>query len=247
MMGVLSDTQLNQLADILAAVVSNDPAMVIYAFRKAGILPDDANLPAIEADINELITRYHKIPLSQIDMGTITEEFFEIVRRHRVKVQSEYMTFAKALVTYEEVARKLDSNYDFIQSAEPYVRKLAVKRFRPARIKRDVQIAITEMHDMMVKLPLEIQEFLSRINKGKINVGLEVHGLEKLILELDKSSNRLSFALIIASIIVGSSLIMTLDVGVKIYGLPALGLFGYIFAGILGMGLAISILRSGRL
>ncbi len=247
MMGVLSATQLNQLADILAAVVSNDPPMVIYAFLKAGILPENANLPAMETDINELMTRYHKIPLAQIDMATITDEFFEIVRRHGVKVQSEYMTFAKALVTYEEVARKLDPNYDFIKNAEPYVRKLALKRFRPARVKRDIRIILTEMHDLLVKFPTEIQEFLSRINRGKFKVGLEVHGLERLILELDKSSNRISFALIIAAIIVGSSLIMTLDVGIKIYGLPALGLFGYIFAGILGMGLAISILRSGKL
>jgi ubiquinone biosynthesis protein len=66
-------------------------------------------------------------------------------------------------------------------------------------------------------------------------------------LELDRSSNRLSFALIIAAIIVGSSLIMTIDVGIKIYGIPAVGLLGYLFAGILGAGLAISILRSGRL
>jgi len=247
MMGVLSTTQLNHLADILAAVVSNDSPMIVYAFLRAGILPDEVNMAAMEADINELLTRYHKIPLARIDMATISNEFLDIVRRHQIKVQREYMTFAKALVTYEEVARKLDPNYDFIKSAGPYVRRLAARRFRPSRIRRDILIAIDEIHELMVRLPLEIRTFLSRANKGKIKFGLEVHGLEKLILELDKSSNRLSFALIIASIIVGSSLIMTLDVGVKIYGLPALGLLGYIFAGVLGMGLAISILRSGKL
>jgi ubiquinone biosynthesis protein len=247
MMGVLSTTQLNQLADILASVVSNDPAMVVYAFLKAQALPEDANLTAIEADINEMITRYHKIPLAQIDMGTITDEFFDIVRRHKIRVQSEFMTFMKALVTYEEVARKLDPNYDFIKSAEPYVRKLAVKRFKPSRIARDLRIAFSQMHDLLVKFPLELQQFMSKLNKGKLKVGLDVQGLEILILELDRSSNRLAFAIIIAAIIVGSSLIMTLDVGVRFYGVPVLGLVGYIFAGILGMGLAISILRSGKL
>jgi ubiquinone biosynthesis protein len=247
MMGVLSRTQLSQLADILAAVVSNDPPMIVHAFMKAGILPDDANLPAIERDLNELITHYHRIPLAQIDMAAISDEFFEIVRKHHIKVQTEFMTFAKALVTYEEVARRLDPGYDFIKSAEPYVRKLAAKRFHPGRIKRELLVATTEMHDLLVKFPLEIKSLLARLNRGTVKVGLEVHGLEKLILELDRSSNRIAFALIIASIIVGSSLIMTLDVGVKIYGVSAVGLLGYVLAGILGMGLAISILRSGRL
>ncbi len=247
MAGVLSSTQLDQIADLLAAVVSNDPAMVVYSFMKAEVLPDDANLPAIEADINELITRYHRIPLAQIDMASISDEFFDVVHRHKIRVQSELMVFGKALVTYEEVARQLDSNYDFIKSAEPYVRKLALRRFRPERIKREIQIGVTEFHDLITKFPRELQEFTSKINKGKIKVGLEVHGLERLILELDKSSNRLSFALIIAAIIVGSSFIMTLDVGIKFYGVPAIGLIGYLFAGVLGAGLAISILRSGKL
>jgi len=98
-----------------------------------------------------------------------------------------------------------------------------------------------------VQLPQDLREFTTKLNKGKIRVGLDVHGLDRLISELDKSTNRISFALIIAAIIVGSSLIMTVDIGVRLFGLPILGLIGYLFAGILGAGLAISILRSGKL
>jgi len=214
---------------------------------KAEVLPEDCSQTAIEADFSELISRYHRTPLAQIDMASISEEFFDIVHRYHIRVQSELTVFGKALVTYEEVARQLDPNYDLIRSAEPYVRKLALKRFRPEQIKRDVQVGLTEIHDLITKFPQEFQRFTSKLNRGKIKVGLEVHGLEKLIVELDKSSNRISFALIIAAIIVGSSLIMTLDIGVKFYGVPAVGLIGYLFAGVLGAGLAISILRSGKL
>ncbi|HBC47622.1 MAG TPA: ubiquinone biosynthesis protein UbiB [candidate division Zixibacteria bacterium] len=247
MVGIMSSTQMEQTAELLSAIVNNDPKLVVYSFKKAGVLPEDINETALETDINELITRYHRIPLAQIDMATISDEFFEIAHRHNIRVQSEFMVFGKALVTYEEVARQLDPEYDFIKSAEPYVRRMAMRRFSAKRLKRDAQIAITELHDFITKFPEELGEFTSKLNKGKIKVGLEVHGLDKLILELDKSSNRLSFALIIAAIIVGSSMMMTLNVGLKIYGLPVLGLFGYLFAGFLGAGLAISILRSGKL
>jgi ubiquinone biosynthesis protein len=247
MIGILSSTQMELTAQLLIAIVSNDPAMVAYAFKKAGVLPDDVNKPILEADITELITRYHRIPLAQIDMATMADEFFEIVHRHGIKVQSEFMVFGKALVTFEEVARVLDPDYDFIKSAAPFVRKMALRRFGSQRLKRDAQIAVTELHDMVTKFPEEIGQFTDKLNKGKIKIGLDLAGLERLILELDRSSNRLSFALIIAAVIVGSSLIMTINVGITIFGLPAVGLFGYLFAGFLGAGLAISILRSGRL
>jgi len=65
--------------------------------------------------------------------------------------------------------------------------------------------------------------------------------------ELIKSSNRVSFSLVISALIIGSSLIIMANKGPLVYGFPVLGILGFIFAGILGLGLAIAILRSGRL
>jgi ubiquinone biosynthesis protein len=71
--------------------------------------------------------------------------------------------------------------------------------------------------------------------------------LERLILEIDKSSNRLSFSLIIAALIIGSSLIIFLNKGPFILGLSIFGLIGFLIAAILGLWLVIAILRSGKL
>jgi len=247
MMGVLSGSQLNELGDILTAVVSNDAQMLVYSFSRADALPDSVNRQALEAEISEMLVRYHKIPLSRIDMSTLFDEFFDIVHRHGIRVKSEFMLFGKAIVTYEEVARQLYPDYDLIKSAAPFVKKLMLRKMSLSQLTRDMKIGITEMRDFATKVPMELREFSSKLSKGKARFGLDLSGLEKLISELDKSSNRLSFALVIAAIIVGSSLVLTIDIGLKVYGLPVLGLIGYLFAGILGAGLAISILRSGKL
>lgn len=247
MVGVLSDSQLSELGDILTSVVAGDAESVVYTFSRAGVLPESVNRQALEVDISELLVRYHRIPLAQLDMATVFDEFFEIVHRHDLRIKSEFMVFGKALVTYEEVARQLDPHYDLIKSAAPYVKKLALKKIGLARILRDLRMGLNELHDLMIKFPAEIRSFARKLNKGEARLGLEIRGLDRLTIELDRSTNRLAFALVIAAIIVGSSLVLTLDVGVKIYGLPILGLVGYLFAGILGAGLVISILRSGKL
>ncbi len=247
MMGVLSNSQLNELGDILASVVANDAESLVYSFSRAGALPETINKQSLEADISEMLVRYHKIPLSRIDMSTLFDEFFNIIHRHEVSVKSEFMVFGKAIVTYEEVARKLNPDYDLIKSAIPFVKKLILRKMSFSQLKRDLRVGATEWRDLVTKVPMEIREFTSKLNKGKGKIGLDVIGLAKLISELDKSSNRLSFAMVIAAIIVGSSLVLTIDVGLKVYGVPVLGLIGYLFAGILGAGLAISILRSGKL
>ncbi len=246
MIGVLSGSQLNELADILTSVVTNDAASVVRAFSHADVLSNDTNHQALEADISEMLIRYHKIPLVRIDMATLFDEFFEIVHRHGVRMKSEFMVLGKALVTFEEVARQLDPEYDLIMSAAPYVKKLALKRLGISQIFKDLKIGLVEFREFMFKFPSDIRSFTSKLNKGNASINLELKGLEKLITELDRSTNRLAFALVIAAIIVGSSMVLSLDIGVKIYGLPLLGLSGYLFAGILGAGLVISILRSGK-
>lgn len=247
MMGVLSNSQLNELGDILKSVVSDDAESLVYSFSRAGALPETINKQSLEADVSEMLVRYHKIPLSRIDMSTLFDEFFNIIHRHGVSVKSEFMVFGKAIVTYEEVARKLNPDYDLIKSAIPFVKKLMLRKMSFSQLKRDLRVGATEWRDLVTKVPMEIREFTSKLNRGKGKIGLDVIGLAKLINELDKSSNRLSFALVIAAIIVGSSLVLTIDIGLKVYGVPVLGLIGYLFAGILGAGLAISILRSGKL
>ncbi|MEE9555300.1 MAG: AarF/ABC1/UbiB kinase family protein [candidate division Zixibacteria bacterium] len=247
MMGVLSSTHLNELGDILTSVVADDAASVVHAFSRADVLSDDTNHQALEADVSELLIRYHRVPLARIDMATLFDEFFEIIHRHGVRMKSEFMVFGKALVTYEEVARQLDPEYDLIKSAAPFVKKLAIRRMGLSQILKDARIGLAEFREFIVKFPSDLRSFTSKLNKGNASVNLELKGLEKLIMELDRSTNRLAFALVIAAIIVGSSLVLSLDIGVKIYGLPLLGLSGYLFAGILGAGLVISILRSGKL
>jgi ubiquinone biosynthesis protein len=247
MMGVLSSSQLTELGDILTSVVGGDPESVVYAFSKADVLPESINKSALEADINELLLRYHKIPLAQIDMATLFDVVFEIVHRHNLRIKSEFMVFGKALVTYEEVARQLDPGYNLIKSAAPYVRKLALKKLDAGSFFRDLKMAVSELREFTVNFPTEIRLLAAKLRKGQATLGLEIRGLDRLINELDRSTNRLAFALVIAAIIVGSSLVMTLDVGIKVYGLPIIGLAGYLFAGFLGAGLVISILRSGRL
>ena len=83
--------------------------------------------------------------------------------------------------------------------------------------------------------------------KNEIKLGLNLDYLPRLIVELERASNRLAFSLIIAGLIVGSSILTFSDSGPKYFSIPILGLIGYVLAGILGLGLIVSMIRSNKL
>ena len=96
-------------------------------------------------------------------------------------------------------------------------------------------------------LQKEITTIINKIKRGVLKIEFKHKDLEHLILRIDKASNRTSLSVIIAALIIGSSIIMQTDRGPLFLGLPVFGIFCFLFAGIMGLWLAIAILRSGKL
>ena len=247
MMGRLSETTMDELADLLISVVTWHPGGIVKVYQDMEVVGEEVNLRALEADIADFLYKYHKIPLSRLDMKTLMNEAFEIIHRYDIQIQAELMLFSKALITYEQVAKMLDPDYDLVTQMIPYAKNLAYRKFRPKVLLRDIFTAATDLRELLVAFPFELKRIIKKLGKGRLSFTFQHKGLDKLILELDRSSNRVSFALIIAAIIVGSSLIMRLETKYTLFGYPLFGILGYIFAGVLGVWLVIAILRSGKL
>ena len=247
MIGRLSGRAVNELSNLLIASFAGDTDAVTRELVNMEVVDERVNLRAFEADLTDVFYRYRRLPLGRINMKAIISDVFSIVHEYRVRLPSEYMMLAKALMTYEEVARALDPGYDMVGALTPYIKRLTRSRFDPARAARSMAQGLGDVREMLSILPFEFRRIVGKLRRGELIVPLEHRKLENLINEIDRSSNRLSFALIIASLIVGSSLLIRADVGARVFDIPLLGLLGFLFAGILGVWLVIGILRSRRL
>ncbi|MBN2011437.1 2-polyprenylphenol 6-hydroxylase [candidate division KSB1 bacterium] len=247
MMGTIDDELRDLLGDLMHGIITKDVTRIIRVFAEIGIIDDQMDERALRNEITDFIERYYQIPLYQLNVELIIGEFSDIVRRHHIQLPTDFVLMGKVLVIEEGVGRTLDPTFDFITMARPYIQKLMLKRFDPRRHLKEFTYMLDDMAKLVRVMPVEIKTIMSKIKKGELNIRFEHRGLQKLILELDRSSNRLGFSLVIAALIVGSSLVMQLDKGPLLMGYPILGVFGYVIAAFLGLWLGIAILRSGRL
>ena len=145
------------------------------------------------------------------------------------------------------VGRKLDPEFDIVAEAKPFVQSFIVSRFDPRRKARNLVGSLQAYQSVLSALPEDLEEIVAKVKKGKMLVALHHEGLDHFTLEMDRSSNRLAFGMIIAALIIGSSFILQLDKGPMFFGLSAIGLAGFLIAGLLGLWLVLAILRSGRI
>jgi ubiquinone biosynthesis protein len=247
MVGRLGQDLKDQLIDLLQALLNRDVDRIISQLLYSGELTDDSNIKNLRRDLHDFIEDYYDIVLQDIKVGKLLTEFIEILTHHRIHFPADFMILAKALVIMEGVGRQLDPDFNMINHMRPYVNKIVFERFSPKNISEQAGRILQAYSSLAKNLPQDIKEFVNRLNRNQFKIDLEHRGLEKLVTDLDRSSNRVSFAVVIGSLIVGSSLVMQIDKGPMILGFPLLGLLGYSIAGFLGLWLAIGILRSGRL
>ncbi|BCA79178.1 2-polyprenylphenol 6-hydroxylase [Desulfuromonas sp. AOP6] len=247
MVGRLDDSLKYQLVDLLVAVLKRDVDRIINMLLYSGELTDESNIRDLRRDLTDFIDDYYEIPLQEINAGKLLSEFVEILSHNRIKFRSDLILLAKALITIEGIGRQLDPDFNMIDHLKPFLEKVIHERLAPAALGKELLKVLQDYGSFAKTLPSDLKEFINRINKNKFKIDLEHRGLEKMISDLDKSSNRLSFSLVIGSLIVGSSLIMQTEKGPLLFNFPILGLLGYSIAGFLGLWLAVAILRSGRL
>ncbi|MBP1749597.1 MAG: hypothetical protein H6Q52_2136 [Deltaproteobacteria bacterium] len=247
MTGTIEEDVAEQMSGIFLAVLQKDVDDLVKNLRSIGVAEDLEDVRNFKIDVRDLLERYYDVPLEKLEIGNITRELMGIVRRYRLHLPHNFAMIAKALIITEGVGRVLYPEFNIIEIARPYARRLLWKRYDPRRQLSEIRNMASDVLGFLRVLPTDLREIFTIIRKGKFTMRFEHRGLELLVDELDRSSNRISFAVVIAALIVGSSLIFQTGVGPTFFGYPIIGLAGFLLASILGIWLLIGIMRSKRL
>ena len=247
MTGAIDEEIAQQMGGIFIAVVEKDVDALVNLLGTLGVTDGLENRNTLKLELRDLLERYYGVPLQQVDTAKVFEEIMSVIRRYRLRLPPDLAIMGRTLLVSEGVGRMLYPEFRIIETARPYARKLMLQRFDPTKQLRELSKVVGETAALFKRLPSDLSEILSKIKKGDLAVRFEHRGLERLIGELDRSSNRLSFAVVIAALIIGSSLIFQTGVGPTLFGYPVVGLVGFLLASILGVWLLIGILRAGRL
>jgi len=247
MMGRLDSSSREFFSDFLFSLISRNPDRIISLLLYSGDLTDTLDSRALRRDLSDFINDFCELPFAEMSVGRVLGDLIELIAAYRIYFRPDFMMLAKALVTVEGMGRMLDPDFDMVEQMRPFVEKAAADRLSMSNIAQEVGGSLQSYYNLARTFPDDVKEILNRLNRNKLKIDLEHRGLDHFIRELDKAGNRLSSSLIIASLVVGSSLIMQTEKGPQLLGFPIFAFLGYTIAGLMGVWLIIGIFRSGRL
>jgi len=235
------------LADAIYAVSERDQAALCRALLALAERDEEPETRAFEADMGELMDQYAYRPLAEWRLGRMLEQLFQATARHGVRVPPDLYLVVKALTELESLARDLDPNFDAISASIPFVRRVREERLGPARVAERVSEAGRETMDLLAAAPGELRELIRQARRGRLLIEFEHKGLGPYLAELDQVSNRLAYALLLGSLVIGSALMMLAGLPPFWRGIPVLGLGGFLLSAVMAFWLLVAILRHGKL
>jgi ubiquinone biosynthesis protein len=251
-MGRVTEENMELFANIFVALAEHNYDALVRQYLSLGFVSEESmNIEKFERemkeDLAELLEPYYGMQVKQIDFGAYIDRVTHILLRHKLRQPSNLYLMDKALITLEGLLKQLDPSFNYFEAAQPYVAELVRRRRNPLRAVKAIRKNMADFADIFTQLPQQMKATYRKFMQGDLKVNIHHEGLTQLIKDLDKASNRLSFSIITAAIIVASSIIIHSGTGPMLFGLPTFGLIGYVIAALLGLWILVGILRSGQL
>jgi ubiquinone biosynthesis protein len=151
------------------------------------------------------------------------------------------------MLILENLGRQLDPYFDFIAASEPYASKMVRRKYSPSRLYDKARKNIMEISDFAFLFPRQMRQIIRKALKDDIQIKMFHVNLPEFIKDMDRSSNRIAFALIVSAMLISSAIMHAAKVPPIIFGISFFALSAFGLASLLGVWLIISIIRSGRL
>jgi len=243
--GMVDDMLKEQCVDLLVSMMRYDVYGVTQALLAIAIGSQGVNRMELSRDVARLEQKYYGLPMSQIKLGESLAELLELSTRYQVRVPPELSLMVKMLMTVESLVSQLDPELSIVDIAEPYGRKVMLKRYSPKHMGENLLSMTLDYGRVVKQFPRDFENILRLLSDGELKLNMQHSNLDRLTSRLDIISNRLSISIIVGSIIIGSALIMEKTNSGFISRIPLVDI-GFLTALILGLFLTYSILRSGK-
>ncbi len=248
MAGRLSPVRRSQVVDLLMGLarLEEEPMIDVLLEWAGDAVVDEAKLTA---DMSDLVFDYEGVALKDIRIAFLLRQFAAVIREHSIVIPSDLALMFKAIITMEGLGRQYDPDFQIVDHLAPLLQRARMERYKPEALVRRGRTAITDFFNVAGSVPRDLSRLLRDARRGKTRIDLDLKRLDQFGMRLDSTIDRATMGILTASLVIGSSIVMTVQGGPTVFGMPLytmLGLGGYLVAFCNSVWIVFGIWRAGK-
>jgi ubiquinone biosynthesis protein len=248
MVGRLSPTRRRQIIALLAGLAGHDEEAMLEVLLdwRGDEFVDEARLAA---DLGEFAFDYTDMQLKDLKIGVLLHRVSAILREHSIVLPSDLTLLFKVLITLEGLGHQYDPEFRLIERVKPFIDRAMRERYQPVETARRAQQTLSDLLGLVTSMPRDLARLVKDARHGRIRVDLDLKRLDRFGDRVHSAMDRATIGIMTASLVVGSSIVMTIAEGPRLFGVSLLtycGLVGYLVAFVNSLWIIFSIWRSSR-
>jgi ubiquinone biosynthesis protein len=239
MVGRLDENLHDDFESLMLSISQLDAEILTDALWKLSTEKPTLGRSELQADLSELLAETAQVSIDEIDMGELLRRLTAIIRKYRISLRPALTQLLRTMVLLEGTAQRLDPKFSLTEVIEPYTQQLIVDRFTPSRIGRRLMRSYRDWDRLIQTFPRDAGEALTQIQSGRFQIQVEHRNLDRVV-------NRLVLGIVLAALLLGSSLMWSMKAPPLALGVSVFGAAGFLAALAVSFTLLRSMLKSSK-
>ena len=244
MIGRLDPRTQQILTEMLLAIVDLDARRCSQLTLELAEGGQQVNLNRLTNDYDVMLRKYYNRSISEINFSEVIYEVLQVSRNNKIRLPSNMGLYAKTLANLEGVARGFYPQVNLLDQIRPLMVDVFRRQLLGERPAETLLRIGLDFKSLSLRSPRLVELLLDRISSETLKWNLNIPRLDVLALSLEDSANRLSFSILVGSLIMGAAIIST---GSATTQVSVLSNVLFAVASLLGLWLMVGIIRSGKL
>ncbi|MFK7986927.1 MAG: ABC1 kinase family protein [Sandaracinaceae bacterium] len=208
LVGRLTPHMREKTIDLMIAAVQEDYRGIADALYAIGTPTRKIDRPAYEAEVATLAERYLGRQLAEIQVSRLIQDLVGGATKYGLEIPPDFLLVGKALMTIEGVGKEIYPELDVFEEMKPYFMRLMWARYSPERLTQDLVRTLTRISGAATDLPLQSQEILDDLRKGR----LEVRMREPMLpIAADVLGRRVYSGMVVAALLIAAGILLSTE------------------------------------
>jgi ubiquinone biosynthesis protein len=207
--GALSERGRTLVADLLVAIIDQDSEGAVDVLLEVSGGVADVDVAGLQNDVATLIAKYYDLELREVDSKELVVEVMSLIGKRGLTMHSEFALLLTTLATLQALGTAVDPFFHFVESVQPFARRLVEEQMKPAAIAQGFASTLRRSMKALQNLPDSITKALRRVGDGDLRMTVRPAGFDPLMSRVEQAVDRLAFALVVSAFVMGFAILLT--------------------------------------
>ncbi|HEX6088246.1 MAG TPA: AarF/UbiB family protein [Thermoanaerobaculia bacterium] len=236
----------DEVIKLLLAISSNRGTEVAEACVRMSEVQERFDPVKFTRDISTIVAAVHDANARDINTGQLIFNVIAIANNNELKAPAELTMLAKTLLHLDAITKRLDPDYDPQRVIRDYAEQLISQKLAQKFNPRNFYPALLDLNQLILDLPHRVREIVDLTSAGRLSFGIKLTQAEEFLAGIHKIANRITVGVVIAALLVSSSMMMRVPTSFTIFGYPGLAVLGYLMASAAAFYLILSTILRDR-